>query len=431
MLARYDKTAAFVVNTKENKMSKVTTILFAIVAFWTTGAIAQEMTNTWPQWRGPNRDGTLVGTKLPDSLQELKQFWKVELGPSYSGPIVTGDRVFVTETKDQKVEIVRALDRQTGKELWLRQWDGAISVPFFAKSNGDWIRATAAFDGARLYVAGIRDVLVCLDAQSGEEAWRLDFVKEFKSAVPSFGFVCSPLVVGDHVYVQAGGGFCKIDKQSGKVVWRVLDDGGGMNGSAFSSPYYAKLRGEPQLLVQTRTTLAGVHPDDGKILWSQEVPALQGMNILTPTVYSDAIFTSSYGGRTFLFAPNKAGETWTVNQTWTNKTQGYMSSPLIIGDDLYLHLKNQRFTCIDLRTGEARWTTTPFGKYWSTVTDGEKILALDQNGELLLIRANPDKFDLIDRRQVADDSWAHIAVADRDVVIRALHHVALYSWESR
>jgi hypothetical protein len=108
-----------------------------------------------------------------------------------------------------------------------------------------------------------------------------------------------------------------------------------------------------------------------------------------------------------------------------------MSSPLIIGDDLYLHLKNQRFTCIDLKTGESRWTTTPFGKYWSTVTDGEKILALDQNGELLLIRANPNKFDLIDRRQVADDSWAHVAVAGNDVVIRALDHIAIYSSASK
>jgi outer membrane protein assembly factor BamB len=202
-----------------------------------------------------------------------------------------------------------------------------------------------------------------------------------------------------------------------------------MNGSAFSSPYFAKLGGEPQLLVQTRTTLAGVHPDDGKTLWSQEIPAFRGMNILTPTVYGEAIFTSSYGGKTFLFAPNKSGEAWTVSQTWTNRAQGYMSSPLIIGDDLYLHLRNQRFTCIDLKTGETRWTTTPFGKYWSTVTDGEKILALDQNGELLLIRANPGKFDLIDRRQVADDSWAHIAVAGNVIIVRALREVLAFQFD--
>jgi glycosyltransferase involved in cell wall biosynthesis len=72
--------------------------------------------------------------------------------------------------------------------------------------------------------AGMRDVLVCLDAATGAERWRADFVEQFKSPLPAFGFVCSPLVVGDFVYVQAGAGFCKLDKQTGKVLWRVLTD---------------------------------------------------------------------------------------------------------------------------------------------------------------------------------------------------------------
>ena len=54
----------------------------------------------------------------------------------------------------------------------------------------------------------------------------MDFVEQFKAPLPDFGFVCSPLVVGDFVYVQAGAGFCKLDKQTGKVLWRVLTDGG-------------------------------------------------------------------------------------------------------------------------------------------------------------------------------------------------------------
>lgn len=392
-------------------------------------AMAEEEKNSWPQWRGPNRDGFVFDAKLPDDLQSLEELWRVNLGPSYSGPIVGFDRVFVTETKDEKVEIVRALERQTGKELWRRQWDGALKVPFFAKANGDWIRATPALDGDRLYVAGIRDVLVSLDVQTGEQVWKLDFVKEFNSPLPSFGFVCSPLVVGDHVYVQAGGGFCKVDKQSGKVVWRVLDDGGGMNGSAFSSPFFAKLKGQPQLVLQTRTTLVGVHPDNGKTLWSQEIPAFRGMNILTPTVNEDAVFTSSYGGKSFLFEPDNRGASWSIDETWTNRAQGYMSSPVIIDKHIYLHLRNQRFTCLDLKTGESRWTSTPFGKYWSLVTDGEKILALDQSGELLLIRANPEKFELIDRRKVAEDSWAHIAVAGNDIFIRALDSLIAFRYK--
>ena len=146
--------------------------------------------STWPQWRGPNRDGQVSGPAWPDKLDtnHLRQVWRVELGPSYSGPIVGADRVFTTETKDKKFEIVTAFDRSTGKELWRAQWEGAMSVPFFAKSNGDWVRSTPALDGDRLYVAGMRDVLVCLDARDGKEVWRKDFVKELKTPPAGFRF---------------------------------------------------------------------------------------------------------------------------------------------------------------------------------------------------------------------------------------------------
>ena len=148
----------------------------------------------WPQWRGPNRDGQISGVTWPDKLDtnHLREVWRVELGPSYSGPIVGADQVFTTETKDKKYEIVAAFDRSTGKQLWRAQWEGALSVPFFAKSNGDWVRSTPALDGDRLYVAGMRDVLVCLDARGGKEVWRKDFVKELKTPLPDFGFTCQP-----------------------------------------------------------------------------------------------------------------------------------------------------------------------------------------------------------------------------------------------
>ena len=125
------------------------------------------------------------------------------MGPSYSGPIVSGTRVFVTETRDESHEIVRTLDRATGEELWKVEWPGALSVPFFAKSNGSWIRSTPACDSVRLYVAGIRDVLVCLDVATGAELWRVNFVDKYNSPLPGFGTVCSPLLDAEHLYIQA------------------------------------------------------------------------------------------------------------------------------------------------------------------------------------------------------------------------------------
>jgi outer membrane protein assembly factor BamB len=394
---------------------------------------ADEAPPSWPQWRGPTRDGRAPGRAWPKSLQgeHLQRLWRVELAPSYSGPIVAADRVFVTETRDKSEEVVRALDRKTGKELWRKSWKGALSVPFFAKSNGDWIRATPAYDGESLFVAGMRDVLVCLNAKTGEQRWRVDFVERFGTPLPAFGFVSSPLVEGDAVYVQAGAAVVKLNKKNGAVLWRSARDDGGMYGSAFSSPLLADLSGKRQLLAQTREKLVGLDPASGAVLWSRAVPAFRGMNILTPIVHKDGVLTSSYGGRTSLFEVRKTEKEFSCEPAWTLRLEGYMSTPVVINGYAYLHLRNQRLTCLDLAAGKQCWTTSKsFGRYWSMVAQGERILALDEKGILYLLRANPEKFDLLDSRSISDEeTWAHVAVCGEEIYVRELNALSVYRWK--
>lgn len=406
------------------------TSLLTLIPFVSLNACDEP--STWPQWRGPLRDGQINGPAWPDKLDtnHLREVWRVELGPSYSGPIVGADRVFTTESKDKKFEVVTAFDRSTGKPLWRTQWEGAMSVPFFAKSNGDWIRATPTLEGDRLYVAGMRDVLVCLDARNGQEIWRKDFVKELRTPMPDFGFVSSPLLDGDAVYVQAAAGVVRLDKHTGEVVWRTLADKGGMWGSAFSSPIITTLAGRRQLLVQTREHLAGVNLADGQVLWSQPVNAFRGMNILTPVVHDDLLFTSTYGGKTIGYHVALADDGFKVTQKWTHKAQGYMSTPVVINGVAYEHLKSQRLMAIEVKSGRELWTADErFGKYLSLIARGDRILALDQRGWLYLLRANPDRFELLDKRRLGDaESWAHLAVAGHDVFVRELNALAAYRW---
>ena len=389
----------------------------------------------WPQWRGPTRDGQAVGDAWPASLGEarLKLLWREPLGPSYSGPIVVGDRVFTTETREMKTEVVSAYNRNTGKRLWEVQWPGAMTVPFFAASNGSWIRATPACDGETLYVVGMRDVIVALDAATGAERWRIDFPADLETELSSFGAASSPLAAGDAVYAQAGNGLAKIDKRTGEILWRVAQDAGGMSGGAFSSPYLATIHGEPLLIVQTRLELKGIDPESGEERWSQPIEAFRGMNILTPTVYQDRLFTSAHSGRSQLWrivsgAANASPAA--LKEVWSSNSQAYMSSPVVVGSHLYLHLRNQRLQCLDMNTGEEAWRSKPMGKYQSFAALGDRILALDSGGELILVRATPDKFDVIDRRRISDDdTWAHVAVCGGQVFVRELNALAAYSWE--
>ncbi len=387
----------------------------------------------WNQWRGPVRDGTFTGPTWPEGFGDarLKLQWRVELGESYAGPIVTADRVFSVETRDETHEVVRALDRRTGHELWKIEWEGAMKVPFFAARNGSWVRSTPAFDGQRLYVAGMCDLLVCLDAKTGEVVWRVDFSEDQGTDLPAFGFVCSPLVVGDAVYVQAGGAFVKLNKETGKEIWRSLGDGGGMNGSAFASPVRVTLGGVPQLVVQSRTHLQGVSESEGAVLWRMQTPSFRGMNILTPIVFDEGIFTAAYGARARLLNVSRLEAGWNIEAGWQNSTQGYMTSPVIIDEHAYLFTRANRFTCIHLPTGETCWTSPPTGdSYWSLVRQGDRILALADSGRLYLLRANPESYQVLDQAGVSEqETWAHLAMSGREIFIRELTGLAAYSWQ--
>ena len=413
------------------KAMLLTSVLYSSSSF----VDAQQSTvPTWDQWRGPTRDGLVSGTDWPLTLSEpsLTRLWRVELDSSYSGPIVSESSVFVTGTRNKKTEVVTALDRKTGNKQWEVEWPGAMTVPFFASSNGSWIRSTPAYDGSTLFVAGMCDLLVALDAKTGDERWRIDFVKEFKTTLPTFGCVSSPLIDGDFLFVQAGGSLVKLNKATGKVVWRALEDGGGMMGGAFSSPTIAtSLAGRRQLVVQTREKLAGIDPETGKVLWERNVPSFRGMNILTPLVIGDSIFTSTYQNKSWRFDVSNTEGTFATNEAWNNKSQGYMSTPVVIDGYIYLHLQNQRFTCIKLSTGAGMWTSQPYGKYSSLVAQKDRILALDQSGKLLLIKANPDRFELIDERQISDqETWAHLAVSGDEVYVRELNALSTFRWQT-
>jgi len=402
---------------------------FAVSLLILSSTFAQD----WPQWRGPNRDGTLsVSAAFPTDLKNLTKAWSVsDLGPSYSGPIVADGMVFTTATVANKTEVVTAYRLEDGTRVWTRDWAGAMSVPFFAAKNGSWIRSTPAYFQGKLYVGGMRDYLVCLDAKTGVVDWKADFTADAKSPLPAFGFVCSPLVDESGVYVQAGSSFAKLDRKTGKVLWQTLKDDGGTLGSAFSSPIRVKSAGRDQFIVQTRTKLAGVAADDGSVLWVKEIPSFRGMNILTPQPYgTDELFTSTYGGKSQLIRLGVSGSTIAPESKWAINYEGHMTSPVVVGDVAYLLGKDQKFIAFDLKAGKEAWRSEKrFGIYWSLIACGDKILALDQRGILFLVKADPNEFEIIDEKKIADsESWAHLAVAGKLIVVRDLNSLTAYKF---
>ena len=150
------------------------------------------------------------------------------------------------------------------------------------------------------------------------------------------------------------------------------------------------------------------------------------MNILTPVRYKNSFFTSSYGGGSFRY--DLSGEKINAEHTWNNTIQAYMSSPIVLGDHVYMHLRNQRLICLDLNDGKTAWTSQPFGKYWSMISDGKKILGLDQKGVLYLVDGTPDSFQVLSQKKVSNsETWAHLAISGEYLYVRSLDKLICFS----
>jgi outer membrane protein assembly factor BamB len=410
---------------------------FAAVAISTLSAQGTLLrSGEWSQWRGPLRTGASTSTIVwPESIGEdhLTKVWEAPLAEGYSGPVVAGGKLVTFATLNEKSEVVRTFDLRTGEAGWQATWEGAMKVPFFAAKNGSWVRSTPAVADGAVFVGGIRDVLVKLDAASGAELWRVDFMEREGTELPAFGFASSPLPDGGAIYIQAGCAVAKLDAATGKTLWRAMEDRRAMFGSAFSSPVIATLKGKRQLVAQTRSALGGLDPETGKELWSIPVESFRGMNILSPTIVGDdRIFTATYGGGAYLFRIDEAaGGAQTVTQVWRNEQpEGYMASPILVGEHIYLPGRDKRLHCLELTTGKAVWSTEEtFGEYWSMVCQGDRILALDEKGELILFQASPEAFKLLDRRKISGDpTWAHLGIEGDLVMVRSLKGITVYQW---
>jgi outer membrane protein assembly factor BamB len=384
---------------------------------------------TWSQWRGAGRDGRVLGPRWGDRLEEIEPQWRIPLGKGFPGPVVAADRVFVLGSGAKGDVTVRALRRTDGREIWRRSWTAPASVPFFARSHGDWVRSTPAYDGETLFVGDMLEVLVALDGETGAERWRIDFPRRLSQSPPPFGFASSPLVTATHVFVQAANALVKVEKKTGRIVWRAAStDDDMMSGGAFSSPILAELHGMEQIVVFTRAALMGVDPASGEVLWRQEVPNFRGMNIVTPVVHDGGVFVSQHrnGSHFYQTSTDQAGA-FRVRPGWSSKGSGYMSSPVVIGGFAYLHLGNGRFSCLDLSTGQERWRTAPMGEYWSILWQDDRILALSDEGVLRMIRANPLRFELLGEVEVANAStWGHLAVAGDQLFVRELEALSVF-----
>lgn len=385
-------------------------------------ALGDGWAGDWPQWRGPHRDGVWQQDGLADKLPAtgLKPRWRQPLGGGYSGIAVSSGRVYTLDYHKKPRESERALcfDVRTGKLLWSHTY----AVTYGKMEYGNGPRSTPTVHKSKVYTFGARGHLFCLDAVSGKVLWGRDTVKDFAGRVPQWGHSCSPLVDGPRLLVQVGGkngaGLVALDRDSGKEIWRSLDDRPG-----YSSPTLIGGKGWRQVAYWTPEHVVGLDPVSGKVRWKIPFPITYDVSITDLVWHENVLLASNYwtGSKAIRF--DAKGENPKV--IWQGKRLSLlMSTPLWRAGHIYALDRKDGLKCVELLTGKVKWggehiTPRSHNPQATLVWVGERALIFNERGELILARLTPEKYEEISRSKLIDkDTWAHPAYADGCIFVR-------------
>jgi outer membrane protein assembly factor BamB len=371
------------------RLGKFVTV--ALLATSATVAHAQ-----WPQWGGTNRDFAADAKDLAASWPESgpPRLWTRQLGPGYSSIIAADDRLY-TIYRSGDDEVVVALDAKTGETLWETKYAAPLPEGMDAQF-GKGPNASPLLHGGRLYTLGVAGKLQALNPKSGTKMWSHDLIQEFGAKTPEFGFSSSPVVYRDSLIVAAGGpgvGVMSFDLATGAVQWKKHDFA-----NLYSSPIVIQVDGEDEVVLLTGTHAVGLDPATGDIDWQVPFETQYKTNILTPLWGKDSIlFISSAPeiGSRGLRLSKKDGRI-TAEQAWeSRKMQVGQGTAVRAGDHIYASTGDDIFfmMAVDAKSGNVAWRERGMGKSNLLHADG-KLIILDEDGNLALAKASPEKFEV-------------------------------------
>jgi outer membrane protein assembly factor BamB len=362
------------------------------------GLLSTTQAGDWPRFRGSAANGVSSEKDWLGAWPggQPRQVWKGSIGAGFSAPVVAGGRVYATGhngRKDDGEDRVVCLDAGTGKELWRHVYAQPLADHYYEGGTS----ATPTLDGDRLYTLAKSGLVHCLDAATGAVVWKTELATGIGAKVPEWGFAGAPHVHGNQVILNAGDAGIALDKATGKTTWIH-----GKGPSGYGSPVPFSAGGKEALALFGFQHVIAVDPTTGRELWRHPWKTKYDVNAADPVVAGDLMFLSSgygTGGTTIRFTASSASE------VWKNKAiRAHMQAPVVLDGFLYAidgdgGSGDSRLKCVELATGRLAWESPKAETGVLSAADG-KILWVTGRGELVVLKANPAKYEEVVRAQV-------------------------------
>ncbi len=408
----------------------------------------------WPQFRGPGGQGHSDAVGLPLRFgEDLNIAWKVPItGRGWSSPVVVGDQVWMTtaveeaasaeeakrrlegEKNADSLEVARrvtlsavCVDRHTGRSL--------RSVELFRVERPDPINVlnsyaspTPVVEPGRLYCDFGTNGTACVDTTTGRIVWSRRLPLDHQVGPGS-----SPIIYKDRLIVVRDGCdrqyIAALDTRTGKTVWQTdrppIDATYLPYRKFFSTPLLIESDGRRQMVIPGSQWDVSYEPDTGEPIWRAN--HLNGFSGASRPVFGHGMVYVCNGFNSqqlWAIRVDGSGDVTDSHVVWKADSQiPKRSSPLLLGDELYIISDAGVATCFDARSGETHWRQRISGNYSASpvAVDG-RIYISSQEGRVTVIRPGRQFVALAENR-IEGRIMASPAIVDRAIILRSDTHL--------
>ncbi len=171
-------------------------------------------------------------------------------------------------------------------------------------------------------------------------------------------------------------------------------------------------------------SLVGLEAETGKIMWSDKF-GKKGINPVTPVYLNGCIYTTSgYDDGSVMYELSADGSK--ITKKWTDEVLDNHHGGVVVVDG-YIYGANWKgnpngdWICLDWETGKVMYETEWIGKGSITYADAMLYCYEEKQGTVGLVKATPEKFEIISSFKVpmgTEEHWAHPVILDGILYIR-------------
>lgn len=403
--------------------------LAALALILAPSALAQSG-SPWPEYRGPQANGTAEGSIPLSWAEDRGVTWKVPVpGRGWSSPVIAAGRVWLTTAPATgEHQRVLAYDLETGEEQVNRVVFEAADPEPVNRLNS-YASPSPVANATSVFVHFGSYGTACLEAATGDEVWsRRDLPCDHMEGPGS-----SPLLWNDSLFMHMDGGDVQyvvaLDAKTGKTLWRTdrsIELGGFEPDlrKAYSTPVLAVVEGKPQLISSGAQATYGYDPATGKELWRVHH---KGFSMSSrPMLAGDRVVLSTGFMRPELWCVRLGGEgDITESHTLWRNTRGAPTMPSNVVVDGLLFQSSDRgmASCVDLESGKTLWQERLGADVCaSPIVASGRVYYFDRDGKTTVIEPGRE-YKQLATSQLDAGFMASPAVVDDAVILRTETHL--------